>query len=205
MALSVMVTGARPKDLFGYDDKAPYDVLCTNLFVLAESLLGSVEGPVTFVSGGAQGADQSFFWAIDALKRAHPERSIENVVMVPFSQQASRWKEHGLFGQRYYQSMLDAADRVETVSVLEDPSSKGEAARAMHARNEAMVQASDVCVAVYAHDGPWQRAKGGTADAMRRAHRRGMSVYRTDARGCLVEVIAPIAPKDDWNDDESPF
>lgn len=166
-------TGARPKDLHGYEHDA-YLPLVEFLTDLVLDL--NEQGVGRFISGGAQGFDQLAFWSVNRAKNAAPE--LINDVYVPFPFQAVRWRDEGLFGQKEYQLMLRKADTVKTVSTDPDPDNFYEAVQKLHGRNHAMVADSDMVVAllVIGHNEDWRNAKGGTAECIRHARSRSKPV-----------------------------
>ena len=94
MNKSMCATGRRPKDLHGYDHDKYIPMVEATKECLREHIRN---GYTRFVSGGAQGFDQIFFWAVNALKREG--YNIKNVVYVPFRGQERAWKATGLFSQ----------------------------------------------------------------------------------------------------------
>lgn len=129
--LGIAVTGHRPADLFGYDRTHPdWGWLRMQLRQIVEDLAAS-ELPV-LLSGMAQGVDQEFAdlgvtqgWPVEAF--------------VPFDGQQSRWPAEA---QTRYRRLLRRCSRVRFVSCT--PSMQ-----AFLVRNEAMVQACDVLIAVW--------------------------------------------------------
>lgn len=159
----VCFTGHRPNGLYGYVGRDAYTPLCMCLRDIISSF--AENGTCTFVSGGAQGADQLAFWSVEHVKR---ERGgISNVVFCPFDGQDSKWHQGGPFGKDEYRMMLDAADHVTYVSHL--PSRE-----AYIRRDKAMVDASGAVVAL-TFDG-WETDDSGTAATMRYASKSGVPI-----------------------------
>lgn len=158
----IAFTGRRPKDLVGYD----YDNYRSFVKELT-ALLATYGDNTTFITGGAQGFDQLAFWAVNCVKREHPEwRGIKNVVYVPFKGQENRWAKTGGFSQADYQKMLRYADEVKFLN--ENLSEYEDIVKALHSRNHAMIDDCDKLIALYPSD-DWKTSKGGTAEAMRYA------------------------------------
>lgn len=173
--LTIAFTGHRPKDLFGYADRARWSELKMHTMdaikaVMAEHGTASAR----IITGGAQGVDQIAFWAAETLKR-DKSLTIENVLYKPFDGQEGRWQETGLFGKDEFHLMCDMADRVHlTDHDLSDSASVP--AKLMH-RNCAMVDDADVLIAVM-REGYDIDGRGGTAHAARYARKRGIECHR---------------------------
>lgn len=179
-------TGHRPKDLHGYAGREPYQPIINFTRDICEAL--SRAGVRTFISGGAQGFDQLAFWAVNSLRASNPR--LANTVYVPFGNQPGKWSAQGPFSQSDYQIMLQHATDVRILADNPPDGDTGAAARLLHARNHAMVDASDIVIALLT--GPVlengvQNAKGGTAECVRYAISRGVLVitleYRPDRNG----------------------
>ena len=69
MAKTICFTGHRPKDLFGYDEhqRARYSELTHDILNLVRNSYKN--GYKTFITGGAQGADQLHFGRLSILKK----------------------------------------------------------------------------------------------------------------------------------------
>lgn len=172
-------TGHRPNKLWGYSNAyhAEYqklvDKICAKCRYLVEN-----EGVTTFVSGGAQGVDQLAFWAVNKLKKVHPE--VQNIVFVPFVGQEKRWaSDNGLFSQQQYQLMLKLADDVRICGELPDANDKAAVVKLLHGRNHQMVNSSDILIAVCRTDID-VNAKGGTAECMRYAALQNRRIDKVD-------------------------
>ena len=163
---SVCFTGPRPVHLHGYADQAPYMPVVE---IMAAVITGLADAGVTdFVTGGAQGLDQLAFWAVDRVKRSRP--AIRNVMYVPFDAQASRWSRFGLFSQAEYMRCRQQADEVRVLAPDPPADRPYAAAKLMHARNHAMVDDTDVTVALLADRSlDYAHSKGGTSECVRYA------------------------------------
>lgn len=127
-----------------------------------------------FISGGAQGFDQLAFRAVSLVKEKHPD--IQNIMYVPFRGQERQWLPFGYFGKDEYQKMLLSADEVYYVVDKELTEYKS-IVGALHARNHAMVDASDKVLALYPDD-DWQEHKGGTCECMRYAYSKDIPIVQ---------------------------
>lgn len=169
MSKTLCFTGHRPSGLFGYGLDTPtqerYNALTKELVDILHDL--HQKRFSRFITGGAQGADQLAFWAVDFIKDYYLNDTFENVVYVPCKGQDSRWKEDGRFGKREYYQMLKKA--TEVVYISEGPY---QGPWTMTRRNHAMVDASDAVLAIYGASEDWHTAKGGTAECMRYAEKR---------------------------------
>ena len=159
---TICFTGHRPAQLYGYGCSAWRDNQALKIRI-AEELEALVEADggefsrYDFITGGAQGADQLCFWAVeqlkDALRDTRPAITVRNVVYIPFEGQEDKWHESGSFGQREYRAMLERADEVRNVSGI-TRDGLGSCHRqsimgAYFARNHAMVDASDLLVCIW--------------------------------------------------------
>jgi uncharacterized phage-like protein YoqJ len=156
----VSFTGHRPDKLGGYALVNPKrdDVLralCVALRYLK---------PTQAISGMALGVDQ---WAASCCTYLR----IPWHAYVPFKGQERRWPPES---QATYHRVLTYASEIRIVCGPEvDP------IRAMQIRNEAMVDACDLLIAV------WDGTKGGTANCVRYAQLMGKRIYRIDPRDPL--------------------
>lgn len=176
--LTIAFTGHRPKNLWGYTDRAPYVKLIRAIQTLLPKVVdahASADACVTFISGGAQGVDQLAFRAVDDMKK-RLQKPWTNVVYIPFRRQERRWSEHGMFSQEMYRLMLSQADSVidvSTRSTSDDPRVQ------LTDRNSAMLEDADVIFAVCRHD-TINAAHGGTQDMLRKARRTHKPIYVLD-------------------------
>lgn len=178
-------TGHRPNKLAGYD-KTAYNDFVNDLAISLEAYV-VYKGINTFISGGAQGFDQLAFWAVNKLKKNHPEWHIKNIVYVPFMGQESRWSKFGLFSQNEYNTMLNLADKIHVCYPDVKPTNNFSMIRdALMGRNEQMVNSSCRVLAMYSHDEDDQNklTPGGTAECVRYAKSVGKPVDR-----CIYSII----------------
>ena len=170
MINSMCFTGHRPKELFGYDESArpKYSELTQEILKIIRGLYD--DGCRTFISGGAQGVDQIAFWAVEHLKKEHPD--VKNVLYAPFKNQESSWKEKGMFGQAEYRKMLKAADKVSYV--FESRRSN----YMLMVRNHIMVNDSDVVLAIYGRPEDFRTIEkgSGTAECMQYAYKNNKDI-----------------------------
>ena len=187
--MKIAFTGHRPKSITAYDTIENKQVSCGYShdnyaeFVckLSEYLASMYNGEnITFISGGAQGFDQLAFWAVDMMRNNLPDKDrdkIHNEVYVPFVGQDALWAENGLFGKKEYITMLKKATHVKTL-LPEKPDSQ-HVISALMSRNHAMVDASDIVIALYNEDNWFDPAtKSGTAECMRYACAHGKTTLQ---------------------------
>lgn len=157
--MTVTFTGSRPGKLCGFNHTS-YSDFVQKLAVYLYTKFGD---NTTFITGSAQGFDQLAFWAVDLIKTAFPNsHGIKNIVYIPFPDQGNRWKKTGPFSQEEFKQMLDKADEVK---ILGENSNKSVGVL-LQLRNEAMINDSDIVIALYPDDS-WRTAKGsGTANCM---------------------------------------
>lgn len=169
---TIFFTGRRPNNLYGYDNatRPKYQEIVDSTYSLIESLFK--EGYTTFISGGAQGFDQLAFWAVNRLKKNYPEADIKNIVYVPCDNQSSKWAESGLFSQKEYDAMINHADEVVMIG-------HEYTRRSMIERDAAMVESSDLGIALFPSYEDWRTAEhSGTAITMKMAERKGIKLIR---------------------------
>lgn len=176
MIHTVSFTGPRPKKLFGYEEYQPYKEIQKVLYDILKKQYES--GVRQWISGGAQGFDQIAFWTVFELSKIHPD--IKNTVYIPFRGQERLWREDGLFGQKEYRQMLQLATNIKCIK---DTLPNGEyysIPALMMKRNEAMINDSDQMIALYPFNMNWEKMHGGTANAIRYAHRNKKPIQRID-------------------------
>ena len=160
---SCCFTGHRPARLpWGADEEDP------RCLALKDRLTAAIEkaydqGFRHFFCGMAQGADLYFCEAVLALRRLHPEVTLE--AAVPFTGQADRWPEAD---RRRWAALLDQCD-FETM--VQHHYTKGCMAR----RNRYMVDRSALLIAVY--DG---QPQGGTFTTLAYALKNNVAVEILD-------------------------
>lgn len=161
-------TGHRPNKLHGYDRNA-YRPLVSQLTGRCEEILRkyNLDG---FISGGAQGFDQLAFWSVKHV--IDQSNLIENLVYIPFVGQSDIWSPTGAFSQQDYDQMLLASTGVKIIAP-EKPADKRGIVQALHARNHAMVDDSDLVIALWAEPTGagkgFMHSSGGTAECIRYA------------------------------------
>lgn len=155
---SIALTGHRPNRLpGGYNLGHPfYKRLAGLLQTAVRAELGYHER-LALHSGMALGADTVWAQVITQMRRENPGR-IHFVAEVPFMAQAARWPKRA--DKELWERLVAEADEVR---VYAEQFSN----RAMQARNEGMIDAAELLLAVY--DGT---AGGGTANAVRYAKKR---------------------------------
>lgn len=173
---TVCFTGKRPKDLFGYG-KGRYTVLVARLTQECVRLAG--QGYGLFISGGAQGADQLAFWAIDKAKRQGLK--VKNAVFRPFDGHEARWARDGLFWQKEYWLMLRRADAVITCGARPDPAEgMGGVVEAMNLRNHLMVNHADLVFGICRGNPMDGSCKGGTKECLAYAAAMKKEIFLLD-------------------------
>lgn len=167
---TICFTGHRPKKLCGYN-KSAYINSVKELENIVTYYYNN--GCNKFISGGAQGFDQLAFWAVNNAKK-HNCNNIENVVYIPFKGYGENWVEKGLFGKNEFNMMTQIADN--TVTLKDAITSKYDIIKALTNRNHAMVDNSDMVIALYENNN-WDTDKGGTAECIRYALSHGKNVF----------------------------
>lgn len=148
--MKVAFTGHRPHKLGGYNDTKNRS--CT-FYAIISRLLRTLDS-VTIISGMALGVDT---WAAKlALWNKYPLH-----VYIPFKGQEATWPENS---QREYRALLDYAESVIYCST------PGYSAHKMQIRNERMVDACDLLIAV------WDGTNGGTKNCLDYAKKRKTNI-----------------------------
>lgn len=188
MAKTACFTGHRPKKLKGWSH-APY---VNMIRTLADHLirLSVNRGITNFVSGGAQGFDQLAFWAVHHAKKKRPDLHIQNIVFVPFKGQEGRWLTEGTFSQAEYAQMLACADAVFYCTEGHPMN----AVRALFHRNECMVDASSVVIALCNTPSDQAAGAGGTEGCMKYARGKSRMILRFpfDTSGTELVLQNPV-------------
>lgn len=170
--ITLVVTGHRPKDLWKYNPCAQYHALQDKIYKCVLQFINNF-GVTRCINGGAQGADQLFFWAVDHIRNSND--MIENVVYQPFVGQHLRWKETGIFSQAEYNSMLSKASHVHTCFPNITSESPYQAvSRGLTDRNTEMVKVADYVLGVFCGDPhlitTTEYFQSGTLDCLRKAY-----------------------------------
>ncbi|WP_433673831.1 SLOG family protein [Microbacterium gorillae] len=154
------LTGHRPNKLDGYDLSTPfYDLLRQTLRTAITGAL-DVHEHVTLHSGLALGADTVWSTMILEARAAHPGR-VAFVAEVPTMLQSGRWHEGD---QAFWRQQMASADAVNVYASEYSP-------RAMQLRNEGMVRAANLLLAV------WDGSSSGTGHAVRYAGENGVLMH----------------------------
>lgn len=164
MYKTVCFSGPRPKKLLGNDG---YNTSCYTEFIhqltdICKNLYNN--NYRTFITGGAQGIDQCVFWAVNNIKNC-PDKT--NELYIPFDRYGSKWKKTGLFSQTQLESIFAVADNIKILS--DEPTDTHSVINALMDRNHAMIDSSNLLVAVYKNNHSFETDKGGTAEAIRYA------------------------------------
>ncbi len=142
----------------------------------------SGSGPITVVSGMAQGADLIF--AAGALAAKKTGAPVELVAAVPYPAQRATIKI--ALAQAWYDAALAKAERVVYVSER-DPVGSGEANSMLRARNEWVVEHTERVWAIW--DG---RCSGGTYNTVLHARLHGREV---DNHWTAVARVLDLSPR----------
>jgi uncharacterized phage-like protein YoqJ len=184
----VALSGHRPGKLDGYDLSTPfYTTLREWLEHIIETGLVLHEH-LTLHSGLALGADTVWSQAILAMRARFPNR-ISFVAEVPLMTQAARWPMAA--DRVFWQAQIDSADLVNVYADVYSP-------RAMQLRNEGMVRAAHMVLAVW--DGDAANTHSGTGHAVAFAKRKNLPVFVMDpdqirARAGVAAPEAALAPQ----------
>jgi uncharacterized phage-like protein YoqJ len=138
-----MITGHRPQKLGGFkDNPTKKGVLAALKNILDRATRDNKE--VVLISGMALGVDQ--WWAELGIARNLPVHAY-----VPFEGQESRWPQAS---RQKYTDLLQQCESIRIVCPGHYSAQK------MQERNEAMVDAADVCIAI------WDGSSGGTSNCV---------------------------------------
>lgn len=181
---TLSVTGKRPLKLF-YREHAYKPETWAPIYAAVQDAFHtltdpSLPDPVTrILTGGAQGADQTAFWAAHFLKKERP--NLENIIYVPFLGQESRWMDRGLFGQQEYRHMLEQADAVRYRN-----RKSYEAAELLFLRNKDMIDDSSITLVISHKNGILE---GGTGHACRYTVHTGNQLLWLDTETYKVTIL----------------
>lgn len=170
--LTCCFTGHRPKSLpFGYNEQDPQ---CVKLRLLIWDLMNKLikENLVThFISGMALGIDQMCAEMVIALRKKHPEITLE--CAFPCETQAVKWSETQR--DRYYW----IAEHCDKETMLQRHYDKD----CMQKRNRYMVDSSQIVLAV------WNGKPSGTGNTVRYAQEQGKTVFIINPETLETRII----------------
>ena len=150
--------GHRPEKLpWGTEESDPR-CAALKLQIAEEVARAADRGHTTFLCGMARGCDFWFAEAVLARKEKYPELRLE--AYLPCPSQPDRWPEEDR--ERYERLLLQC----DAVYMVEPVYSEG----CMLRRNQAMIRRCDELITV------WDGSRGGTAAAIRYAHKLGKPV-----------------------------
>ena len=175
---TLIVTGHRPKSLFGYRPCAQYHNLQNKIYKCILRFVNDY-GVTRCISGGAQGADQLFFWSANQVRTLN--KNLENVVYIPFEGQEMRWGDTGAFSKEEYRTMIQSATSTHMCNdTITCNSPYQQVANALMDRNTQMVEQTDYVIGIYKDDINLitndVEAKGGTLDCLRKAYKAGKKI-----------------------------
>lgn len=185
--VTICFTGHRPDKLAGYE-KSGYTVLVNYIADVVEYLHKQYEVRHV-ITGGAQGLDQSAFWATNIVKNRHSDWVLLNELYAPFWNQESRWNDTGLFSKHEYKLMRKYADN--TYFVYDGVAGeRWEAVRKLNNRNHEMVDDSWLLLALH---NPDTEDSGGTVNCINYARNVGVPIMYLPY---IVEnnMVVPLVP-----------
>jgi uncharacterized phage-like protein YoqJ len=159
MDIIIALTGHRPKDLGGYNDSTNASALIMAKFRQTITKLADMGADITIISGMAQGVDQ--WCAREAVAMREEGLSLEVHGYLPYAArlQVNPWPEDS---REAYYALVKTLDRVNILADVKEKSpSWSKMARLLQARNEAMVDASDMLLAF------WLGSPGGTGNCVK--------------------------------------
>lgn len=164
--LVVSFTGHRPDKLGGYTFPNPQAMwVIEHLYYVLDKLQ-----PDKVITGMALGVDQ---WAAEV----SIDLDIPFVAAIPFPGQDRTWPEES---KEKYKTLLDYADEVNYLY------EGGYAAWKMQARNQWMVDNSDLVIAV------WDGSEGGTSNCVKYATKQKKQIIRIDPRNFLTPTTEVV-------------
>lgn len=166
-------TGHRPDKLGGYHIPNPVveQVRTAATWKIWDAYQ---RGYRTFISGYAQGFDQLVAELVVRLRKKDPE--VRLIAAVPHKDQPKPWP---LPAQLIYHDLLEQANEVHIL--FEDETFFN---WMLHARNEWMVDRSDLLIAA------WDGSRGGTENCIRYAQRRELDICYIDVKMIIEGVFA---------------
>lgn len=169
--LHIGFTGHRPNKLGGYNLETPaYKALQRDLELYIEKNLNAFDVVVGH-SGLALGGDTIWSKAILAMREKYPDRVIF-YAEIPFMEQAEAWfKESDI---KFWEQQIEESDRRSiygSLAGLSKEDRKRASVKYLNARNEGMLDHSDVLLAL--HDG----SSGGTGNAVKYAKQTNLTTH----------------------------
>jgi len=184
---TICFTGHRPKDLHGYADRALYQPLTDEIERIIKKLRDQNDG-VTVITGGAQGVDMI---AGFVASRLMVEGRLGCRLYIPCFGQDSKWSATGLFSQAQYAQLL-ARYSVEQTKYLK--SRAYVSPQDMTDRNHAMVNDSDIVVAIYNHslEHAATHKGSGTAECIRYAQKMRKPILHHNTKTGKTTMYAGV-------------
>lgn len=164
-AASVAFMGPRPAKLGGYDLYTNYAELAKDVKDLIEQFVKA--SITTFVTNGAQGFSQLTFWSVYDVQKT--TKNVHNNLYIPFETQDKNWDCTGIFGQIKYREMRSNADNKKFFTDIQESDTYEDAVKAFHGCDEAIINTTDLLVALYPSYDWMKDADDETAIAMQYA------------------------------------
>lgn len=162
--VNIALTGHRPNKLDGYDLSTEYyDKMITYIKDILYDLLKDDEVKIVGHTGMALGSDTIWTVCLLDVKEEHPQR-VKVVGHIPMEEQANRWNERD---RQFWGLMREALDE-ENVYRKSFPEKGWK--DLMFARNEGMIDESDLLLAIYNGE------NSGTGQSVRYAEKEGKTV-----------------------------
>jgi hypothetical protein len=148
--------GHKPGDMFANNayKASTWAGLEKKLHACIKQLINE-HGTKRFISGGAQGIEQLFY---AAAIEASEDAGIESEVWLyePFKGYSDRWPDSGLFSKSDYNRLMKIAKNNKTHKCLSHHTGtsmdKKEFAKALHEKNNALIQDSDIIIGICKYD-----------------------------------------------------
>lgn len=210
---TVAFTGQRPwsrrhpdkPSLYAYEDARSWNALRGKLAQILEAKAFE-HGGLRVITGGAQGVDQTAFWAAEQakarLEAAGTGIVVTNSLILPADGQVNTrwWSENDMFGKADYRRMVDAADDVRTSDEMRPDTAMSSLGVRLNVRNECMISQADEVIAVL--NGRQIAMSNlpshgsGTANAIRSTARAGLPLTLVDGITFQVTGYSPEQLRD---------
>lgn len=176
--MTIAFTGSRPKTLWGYEPLRNKVAVEQVFEFLNREYSYNPEVYSDYISGGAQGADQICFKAVEMMKQNH--KGITNNLVLPFVGQDYTWSKKGLYSQEDFNKMLSLADNTTVVSTRYDKD-------AYMKRNRELVDRCDILIAVSLLNP--LTSKSGTGYTVRYARSNHVPTYWWDGNSKSLYLV----------------
>lgn len=171
--MKTLITGHRPKNLYGYDTKSSYIPITKELERIIQKLK-----PDTIITSCSQGVEMI------AGSIACRTEGVRSMLCLPCTDYSNKWDDTGIFSKQTYNSIFRNSDEIKYVHNREYQGPTD-----IFTCNKVMVERADNVVVVYRHDLDYaaKHKTSGTAGLIRYAMKLGKDIiHHNPATGITI-------------------